>query len=141
MMMVGRDVLVTLSKDFGSTILRQNIAHALAQHRVIVWRVEGLMEDIRKDCEHLFFELAIVALQLFEVLLGRGGGAAHAFEEHLDQLVWRLNLGVIEKTDEQAIPSRSVVNMAHVADFEGRGLRRKLLNLCVRDLCQEGPGR
>ena len=27
---VGRDVLVTLSKDFGSTILRQNILHTLA---------------------------------------------------------------------------------------------------------------
>jgi len=30
LMVGGRDVLVTLSKDFGSTILRQNIPHALA---------------------------------------------------------------------------------------------------------------
>jgi hypothetical protein len=51
--------------------------------------VEGPIEDIREDREHLFFELAIVVLELFEALLGRSGGAAHAFEEPLDELrVW-----------------------------------------------------
>ena len=66
---VGRDVLVTFPKDFGSTISVQNISHALAQGGVIVRRVEGLIEDIREDREHLFFKLAILVLQLFEVLL------------------------------------------------------------------------
>ena len=52
-----------------------------------------------------------------------------------------LDLGVIEETDEQTIASGLVMDVAHVADVEGRGFRGKLLHLGVGNLGEEGAGR
>ena len=100
--------------------------------------MDGLIEDLREDGQHLFFEFAMLLLQVVELFFGRVGGSSHAFEEHLNQLIPRLDLSLIKETDEQAITPRVVVDIAHVAHIEGGGLRGKLLNLSVGNLFEEG---
>jgi hypothetical protein len=62
------------------------------------------------------------------LFFGGGGRASHAFEEYLSQRIAGLDLGLIEETDQLAVAPGSVVNITHVANIEGRGLRRELLN-------------
>ena len=101
--MVGGDLLVAFSQGFGTPIALENVPHPLAQCRVIFRCLDGLIKDIGKDRQHLFFKLAMSVLQLLELLFGCGARAPHAFEEHLNQLISCPNLGLIEKTDQQAV--------------------------------------
>jgi hypothetical protein len=103
--------------------------------------LDGLIKDIGKDRQHLFFKLAMSVLQLLELLFGCGARAPHAFEEHLNQLISCPNLGLIEKTDQQAVAPSPVKDIVHGVDVKGGGFCRKLLNLRVGNLVQEGPGR
>ena len=136
-MVVGGDLLIALPQRFGAPMRLQQVADAVAQGGFLVFRgVDRLVEDLGKDRQHLLFQLAMLVVQLFEPLFGGVGGAPHALEEHLDQLVARLDLGVMEETEEQALAPGPMQDIAHVAHVEGGGLRGKLLNLGVGNVAR-----
>ena len=56
---------------------------------------DGLIDDLCKDRQHMFFELAVLLLEFLEALFCAVEGQAHAFEEHLDQLVPSLHLSLM----------------------------------------------
>ena len=138
-MVVGGHLLVPLPQRFGAPMRFQQVADTVAQRGFLVFRdVDRLVEDLGEDCQHLLFQLAMLLVQLFEPLFGGVGGVPHALEEHLDQLVARLDLGVMEETEEQAIAPGLMMDIADVAHVEGGGLRGKLLNLGVGNVAQKG---
>jgi len=55
----------------------EKIPDSLAQGGVIVWRVDRLIEHVSEDRQHLFFQLAMLVVQLLELFFGGGGGALH----------------------------------------------------------------
>ena len=65
--------------------------------RLIVRDVKGMIEDLGKDRQHLLFELTMLLVELVEALFGGVGNMAHTLEEHLDQLVAGLHLGLWRK--------------------------------------------
>ena len=118
--MVGGHLLVPLPQRFGSPMRVQQVSDAVAQRGFLVFRdVNRVVEHLREDREHLLFQLAMLLVQLFEPLFGGVGGVPHALEEHLDQLVARLDLGVMEETEEQAIAPWPMEDLADVAHVEG----------------------
>jgi hypothetical protein len=103
--------------------------------------VERLVDHLSEDGQHLFFQLAMVVLQFREARLGSRSRAPHALEEHLHEFVTGLDLGVIEKTDEQAVTPGRGRDVTQVTDIEGRGFCGKLLHFRVGKRGEEGPGR
>ena len=94
-----------------------------------------------EDRQHLFFQFAMLIVQLLEVLFGCGGSAPHALEEHLHQRVAGLYLGVIEEAYEQTVASGLVLDVAHIADVEGGSFCGKLLHLGMGNVGEEGACR
>jgi hypothetical protein len=97
-----------------------------------------VLEDLSEDGEHLLFQLTMLFMQLFEPLLSRIGGVAHALEEHVDQLVPCLDLGVMEETEQEAPSPRPMEDRADIAQVEGRSLGGKLGNFGVSDAVEKG---
>ncbi len=138
-MMVCGDLLVPLPQRFGSPMRLQQLADAVAQGGFLVFRdVNRVIEHLREDREHLLFQLTMLLMQLFEPLFRRVGGVAHALEEHVDQLVPCLDLGVMEETEQETPAPGSMQNRTDIAQVEGRGLGGKLLNLGVGNAAEKG---
>ena len=103
-MMVRRHLLVPFPQRFGAPMRVQQVPDAVAQRGVLLDReVNRVVEHLREDREHLLFQLAMLLVQFFEPLFGGVGGVAHALEEHLDQLVTCLDLGMMEETEQETI--------------------------------------
>src|SRR5215813_2833049 len=83
----------------------------------------------------------MLVLQLFESLFGSGRRTPHALEEHLGECVARVDLGLVEETEEQAVAPRLVSNVAHATNVQGGSFRGKLLDLRVGNLGETGTGR
>jgi hypothetical protein len=60
----------------------------------------------------------MLLVQLCEPLFGGVGDVPDALEHHLHQLIARLDLGVMEETEEQAIAPWPIQNIADVAYVE-----------------------
>jgi hypothetical protein len=115
------------------------VTDAVAQRGVlIVWDVKRVVEHLREDRKHLLFQFAMLLVQLFEPLFGRGGGVAHALEEHLDQLVPCLDLGMMEETEQETPAVRAMQDRADITQVEGRSLCSKLCNLGVGNAAEKG---
>ena len=122
--MVRRHLLVLFPQRFGAPMRVQQVADAVAQRGVLIVRdVNRVLEDLREDREHLLFQLTMLLVQLFEPLFGRGGSVAHALEEHVDQLVPCLDLGVMEETEQETPAVRAMQDRANITQVEGRSLR------------------
>ena len=80
--------------------------------------MSGVCRDLREDREHLLFQFTMLLVQLFEPLFGRGGGVAHALEEHVDQLVPCLDLGVMEETEQETPAVRAMQDRADITQVE-----------------------
>ncbi len=119
----------------------EKIPHSLAQGGVIVWGVDRLIEHVGEDRQHLFFQLAMLVMQLLEVLFGGGGSALHTLEEHRHELVAGMHLGLVQETDQQTVASGLVLDVAHIPDVEGGSFCGKLLHLGMGNVGEEGPGR
>ena len=115
----------------------------MAQCGFLVFRdVNRVIEHLREDREHLLFQLAMLLVQLFEPLFGGVGGVAHALEEHLDQLVPCLDLGVMEETEQETPAPGAMQDRADIAQVEGRGLGGKLLEFwCGQCRAERAAGR
>ena len=74
------------------------------------------------------------------MLVGGGGHALHAFEEHLHHLVAGLDLGLGKETEEEA-PAPRRLDVAHVSDCEGVRLCSKLPDLGMRYPREQRLGR
>ena len=62
------------------------------------------------------------------------GHTLHPFEEHLDQLIAGLHLGLREETEEET-PAPRGMDVTHVAYVEGGRFGRKLADLGMRNPC------
>ena len=117
----------------------QQVTDAVAQGGILVfWDVNRVIEPLREDREHLLFQFAMLLVQLFEPLFGRVGGVTHALEEHVDQLVPCLDLGMMEETEQEAPSPMPMEDRADIAQVEGRSLGGKLGNLGVSNAVEKG---
>src|SRR5262244_2528776 len=130
-MVVGGDLFVACPEGFSAPMVFEKIPYSLPQGSVIVWRVDRLLDHVGEDRQHLFFQFAMLVVQLLELLFGGGSCASHALEEHRHECVAGVHLGLIEETNKQTVASGMVLDIAHVADVEGGGFRGKLLHLGV----------
>jgi hypothetical protein len=64
---VGGDLLITFAQGFGTPIIFQDVPHALAQGGIIVRVENGFVDDFSKDGQHVFFEFAVLILELLEL--------------------------------------------------------------------------
>ena len=99
--------------------------------------MSGVLEHLREDREHLLFQFTMLLVQLFEPLFGRGGSVAHALEEHVDQLVPCLDLGVMEETEQRDSSGAGHAGSRDITQVEA-SLRGKLCNLGVRNATEKG---
>ena len=64
-------------------------------------------------------------------------GSAHRADEHLDELIPRLGLGLMQQAQQQSVPAARSADIAQVAGLQGRGLGGELTDLGVGDIHQE----
>jgi hypothetical protein len=62
--------------------------------------VDRVIDDLSKDRQHVFFKRAVLVLEVCELLLRQANGVAHAPQEHLDQLVARVHLSLMQETHQ-----------------------------------------
>src|SRR6516165_4913938 len=95
---VGRDWLVAFPESCSAAIIFYNVSHALPQCDVIFGVEDGLIDDVSKDRQPMFFYPRVLLLEFCMFSLGQGRGAPHAPENHLPQLVAGVPLTRMHKT-------------------------------------------
>ena len=136
---IGGDLLIVRAQCRGSAMRGQDLPDALPQRWIILGGLHRLIENLGKDRQHLLFEFPMSVLEGAQMLVGGGGHALHAFEEHLHHLVAGLDLGLREETEEEA-PAPRRLDVAHVPDCEGVRLCSKLPDLVCAIPASNGWG-
>ena len=64
-----------------------------------------MMKNLAEDPEQCFLDLALVFLHLVQPIDGTVARSPHPADEHLDELVACLGLGLMQEAQQQGVPS------------------------------------
>ena len=87
--------MVPGAEGLDSALLDEQLPYVAAEFLVRV-RGTGMSQDLAEDREELFLDRALVLLQVVQPLDGSILGPAHPADEHLDELITRLGLGLVK---------------------------------------------
>ncbi len=129
------------AQGLNAALLDQQLPHVPAKIRVgFRFRGTGMMQDLPEDPEQRFLDLTLVGLHLTETVNSSVSSSPHPADEHLDELITRLGLGLMQEAQQQGVPPPWLADIAQVAGLQGLCLGRELSDLGVGDLTEERPG-
>ena len=72
----------------------------------------GVVQDLPEDPEQRFLDLTLVGLHRMQAFNSPIPGSAHPADEHLDELIPSLGLGLMQEAQQQGVPSPRSADIA-----------------------------
>jgi hypothetical protein len=134
-----RQIVIVVTGGYGFTALGQYLDTALfSQKRPDLMSRSGIGLSVSCGLKYLpehayqcLFHLSILILEIFEFLLGFCLGPADAVQQHLDQFITTLGVGLADQAEQQGVPLATLGNVEKLAHFEGGGFGGELAELCM----------
>ncbi len=99
---VGGHRVVLGAEGLDAALFEEHLAQIAAEFLVRV-RSTGMSQDLAEDREELFLDRALVLLQRVQPLDGPIPSAPHPADEHLDELIAGLGLGLVKQAQQQSV--------------------------------------